>query len=167
MAQTPLHEGKLDRAQALRNSRQEAIYDTISANPVTRVIGVEVTGVDLTQPVPDAQVDDLSHALANHNVLFFRDQPELTPEQQIGFARKFGDLHIHPAAATNADHPELFVIHTHGESYVNNVRIGTPTCPVMKSRRWVRYCKSIARLIRAAIPCSQTCMPPTTRCRID
>lgn len=120
MSERPLHEGKLDRAQALSNARQEQTYDTISVMPVTPVIGVEVGGVDLTQQVPDDQIADLTQALANHNVLFFRDQPELTPQQQVSFARQFGELHIHPAAAKNEEHPELFVIHTHGESFVNN-----------------------------------------------
>ena len=120
MEMRPLHEGKLDRAQTLSNARQDTVYDTIRVTPVTRVIGVEVEGVDLTKPVSVAQIDDLGRALANHNVLFFRDQPELTPEQQISFAKRFGPLHVHPAAAKNEDHPELFVIHTHGGSFVNN-----------------------------------------------
>ena len=120
MEMRPLHEGKLDRAQTLSNARQDTVYDTIRVKPVTRVIGVEVEGVDLTKPVSAAQIDDLGRALANHNVLFFRDQPELTPEQQISFAKRFGPLHVHPAAAKNEEHPELFVIHTHGESFVNN-----------------------------------------------
>lgn len=120
MADRPLYEGKLDTAQALRNARQEAAYKNIDVTPVTRVIGVEVNGVDMTKPIPEAQIEDLTQALANHNVLFFRDQPELTPTQQIDFARNFGPLHLHPAAARNGEHPELFVIHTHGESFVNN-----------------------------------------------
>ena len=120
MAVRPLHEGKLDRARALSNAERPPEYGTIRVTPITRVIGVEVSGVDMTRPVPDAQVEDISQALANHNVLFFRDQPELTPDQQIAFARKFGDLHMHPAAARDDAHPELFVIHTHGESFVNN-----------------------------------------------
>ena len=120
MSERPLHEGKLDRAQALSNAQREENYATISATPVTPVIGVEVEGVDLTVDVPDNQIEDLTQALANHNVLFFRDQPELTPEQQIRFAQRFGELHLHPAAPKGAEHPELFVIHTHGESVVNN-----------------------------------------------
>jgi taurine dioxygenase len=120
MSDRPLHEGKLDRAQAISNARLEASYEAIYVTPVTPVIGVSVKGVDLTKDVSDAQIDDLTQALANHNVLFFRDQPELTPQQQIAFARRFGTLHIHPAAPGGAEHPELFVIHTHGESFVNN-----------------------------------------------
>lgn len=120
MSDRPLHEGKLDRAQSLSNAQREFEYETISVSPVVPVIGVEVEGVDLTNDVPDEQIADLTQALANHNVLFFRDQPELTPEQQIAFARRFGELHIHPAAPSGEEHPELFVIHTHGESFVNN-----------------------------------------------
>ena len=120
MSERPLHEGKLDRAQTLSNIRSEATYEAISVNPVTPVIGVEVEGVDMTSDVPDAQIEELNQALANHNVLFFRDQPELTAEQQIAFAKRFGELHIHPAAPQGEKYPELFVIHTHGESFVNN-----------------------------------------------
>ncbi|MED5572595.1 MAG: TauD/TfdA family dioxygenase, partial [Pseudomonadota bacterium] len=120
MSERPLHEGKLDRAQTLSNIRSEATYEAISVNPVTPVIGVEVEGVDMTSDVPDAQIEELNQALANHNVLFFRDQPELTAEQQIAFAKRFGELHIHPAAPQGENYPELFVIHTHGESIVNN-----------------------------------------------
>ena len=120
MATRPMHEGKADRARALSNVRQEAVYDTIAVRPVTSVIGVDVDGVDMTKPISAAQVADLNHALANHNVLFFRDQPALEPTQQTAFARNFGDLHVHPAAPTHEDYRELFVIHTHGESFVNN-----------------------------------------------
>ena len=120
MATSPMHEGKADRARTLSNVRQEASYDTIAVHPVTSVIGVEVEGVDMTEPISAAQVADLNQALANHNVLFFRDQPALEPAQQIAFARNFGDLHVHPAAPTHEEYRELFVIHTHGESFVNN-----------------------------------------------
>jgi len=120
MEMRSLHEGKLDRAQNLSNARQDTVYETLHLTPVTRVIGVEVEGVDMTKPIPAAQIEDLSQALANNNVLFFRDQPKLTPIQQIAFAKNFGPLHLHPAAAKEDEHPELFVIHTHGESFVNN-----------------------------------------------
>ena len=35
MLERPLHEGKLDRAQALSNAQREEIYATISATPVS------------------------------------------------------------------------------------------------------------------------------------
>ncbi len=120
MAKEVNHKGKALRARTLSNSRAETVYDTIEVKPVTPIMGVNVSGVDMTTAIPEAQVVDLKNALANHNVLFFRDQPELTAEQQITFGRNFGDLHIHPAAPSHADHPEIFVVHTHEKSQVNN-----------------------------------------------
>ena len=120
MSNRNFHDGKREHAVALSNSQRAVSYNSIEVTPVNPVIGAAVSGVDMTRELPAAQVDDLNRALADHNVLFFRDQPELTAKQQIEFGRKFGPLHIHPNAAEHEKHPELFVIHTHGESVVNN-----------------------------------------------
>jgi len=120
MIETKIYKGRSGRAQKLSNSRPGGNYATIDVKPATAMIGGIVTGVDMTRPISGIQTEELSGALANHNVLFFRDQPELTPEQQISFARNFGDLHIHPAGPQGDRHPELFVIHTHKDSQVNN-----------------------------------------------
>ncbi len=120
MAEKQVYKGRAGRARNLSNARNRAVYATIEVTPVTPVIGVEVAGVDMTKPLPREQIDDLGQALANHNVLFFRDQPELTPQQQIGFAANFGDLHVHPAAPGLESRPEILVIHTHAESKINN-----------------------------------------------
>lgn len=120
MADKQVYKGRAGRARKLSNSRNQAVYATIEVTPVTPVIGVEVSGVDMTKPLSREQIDDLGQALANHNVLFFHDQPELTPEQQIGFAANFGDLHVHPAAPGLDSCPEILVIHTHAESKINN-----------------------------------------------
>lgn len=64
-------------------------------SPVTNSIGAEVTGVDLTQPLSAGLVLDLDRALAEHGVLFFRDQ-HVTPRQQLDFGACLGELHVHP-----------------------------------------------------------------------
>ncbi len=87
--------------------------------PLTPVIGAEIRGARLTDP-DDAQIAAIRRALADHCVLFFRDQPRLEPAQQIGFARQFGELHAHPAAPHLDGHPEVFVIHAHAGSKVAN-----------------------------------------------
>ena len=48
-------------------------------------------------------------------VIFFRDQ-HITPEQHLDFGRKFGELHLHPAAPHEPGHPELMIIHADKES---------------------------------------------------
>ena len=78
--------------------------------PLTPTIGAEVHDIDLTRPLDDATLAELKDAWARHLVLFFRDQ-DLTFEQHKALGRRFGELHIHPAAPKNAEHPELLVVH--------------------------------------------------------
>ena len=84
--------------------------DQIRAEPVSPVIGAEVSGIDLTVPLTSDAFSTLHSALMTHLVLFFRDQT-LSFEQHKGLGRRFGDLHIHPAAPKPAGHPEILVVH--------------------------------------------------------
>lgn len=85
-------------------------YDTIEVDRLTPIIGAEIAGVDLSQPLSARQQGEVQRALAEHLVIFFRDQ-ELTPEQHLAFGRAFGALHLHPAAPHAPNHPELMIIH--------------------------------------------------------
>lgn len=58
-------------------------------------LGAEISGVDLKRPT-DALVERLGALLAEHQVLFFRDQP-LEPAEQDALGRRFGRLQVHPA----------------------------------------------------------------------
>ena len=87
--------------------------------PLTPMIGAEIHGCDLSQ-ISDQMFEAIRKALIDHQVVFFRDQPQLAPEAQIAFARRLGPLHRHPAAPTLESHPEIFVIHAHAESRVAN-----------------------------------------------
>jgi taurine dioxygenase len=51
-------------------------------------------------------------------VLFFRDQ-ELTREQHLSFGRRFGELHIHPAAPSPEGYPAIMPIHADAASTAN------------------------------------------------
>ncbi len=90
-------------------------YTTLKAERLTSHIGAEISGIDITRPLNDAQIGDVQRALADHQVIFFRDQPfEL--ESQKNFGRYFGPLHIHPGAPAPAGHPEILRIHADAES---------------------------------------------------
>jgi taurine dioxygenase len=91
----------------------------ISIDPVTPVIGADVAGARLAA-LDEAEFQLIRNALTDHQVLFFRDQPRLQPDEQIAFARRFGPLHAHPAAPHMDGHPEIFVIHAHKDSKVAN-----------------------------------------------
>ena len=86
-----------------------APYETISVDKLTPIIGAEIGGVDLAQP-SNQQMDEIHRALAENMVIFFRDQ-HMTPEQHLDFGRRFGPLHLHPAAPHVPGLPELMIIH--------------------------------------------------------
>ncbi len=57
--------------------------------PLTLTAGAEITAIDLTNPLSEAEVAAVHQALLDHGVIFFRDQP-VNPDQQAAFARNFG-----------------------------------------------------------------------------
>lgn len=79
--------------------------------PLSPALGARVEGVDLSQPLAAAERDAIERALLQHQVLFFRNQP-LTPRQQADFARRFGDLHIHPIYPNVPEQPEVLILDT-------------------------------------------------------
>lgn len=79
--------------------------------PLSPALGARVEGVDLSQPLAGAERDAIERALLQHQVLFFRNQP-LTPRQQADFARRFGDLHIHPIYPNVPEQPEVLILDT-------------------------------------------------------
>lgn len=86
---------------------------------VTPVIGAELLGIDLSQPLGNAAFQAVHDALMENLVVFFRDQA-LSHAQQMAFGRQFGTLHVHPAAPSVPDHPEVMVIHADANStFVN------------------------------------------------
>jgi len=72
-------------------------------------IGAVISGLDLRDDHADAVIDDVRGALLAHKVLFFEDQ-DLTPEQQRDFARRFGELHVHPLYPGEESVPEIMIL---------------------------------------------------------
>ena len=89
-------------------------------------------------------MDEIHRALAENLVIFFRDQ-HLTDEQHLDFGRRFGELHIHPAAPQAPGHPELMIIHAdkdspraNGEGWHSDVSCDPE--PPMGSILYIRKC---------------------------
>lgn len=91
----------------------EAAALTIS--PMTPVIGAEIGGIDLAQPLTPAVAAALHGALLDWKVLFFRDQ-DITTEEHLAFARNFGELEVHPFAPLKPGYPEVLAITHNRES---------------------------------------------------
>ncbi|WAP59964.1 TauD/TfdA dioxygenase family protein [Streptomyces sp. S465] len=83
---------------------EERPYERFEVVPLGRVIGAEIRGLDLSRPLEPALREEINRALLEWKVLFFRGQ-HLTPEQQRGFARHWGELETNPllAAGSSAD----------------------------------------------------------------
>ena len=88
----------------------------IEVRPISGALGAEIHGVDLAE-LDDATFAEIHAAWLEHLVVYFRDQ-ELTPEQQVAFARRFGEIHYHPYLRGLDDHPEILeIVKQPGESY--------------------------------------------------
>src|SRR5436190_15401524 len=98
--------GPLGHLAAERERLVGLSWRAFEAQPVAATIGANISGVDLTAELPDGVITELRRALLDYKVLFFRDQP-LTPAQHVAFARRFGDLEIHPFIPANGEQPEL------------------------------------------------------------
>jgi taurine dioxygenase len=82
---------------------------SIEVRPVTGCIGAEVSGVDPSRPLDDSTIDEIRKAWLDHLVLFFRDV-DVTPEQQIAFARNFGEIQPPPLRTAHGGPPEMNVL---------------------------------------------------------
>ena len=90
-------------------------YEVLDVRPVTKVIGAEVFGVDLSQPLSNRQIDELHTAIAEHHVIFFRDQ-HIDHDAHKAFGRAFGELAIHSGVDGIQGHPEIVAIHADADS---------------------------------------------------
>lgn len=93
---------------------QPLTFESITAEPVTPVIGAEIGGIDLGKPLDEVQVKDLRNALLKYQVLFFRDQ-HMDMDQHKALGRNFGTLHCHPAIPGPEGHPEILMLHSDAE----------------------------------------------------
>ena len=81
-------------------------YEGFEVQQMGATIGGVVDGVDLRSDLSDALIAELRRCLLDFKVIFFRDQP-LSAAQHVAFARRFGELEIHPFIPANTDQPEL------------------------------------------------------------
>jgi taurine dioxygenase len=87
------------------------VSSDLDVRPVTPVIGAEVRGVDLREPLGETTKSAIYDAFLKWKVLFFRNQ-QISPEQQKAFAAYFGEItQAHPVARGLGEHPEIWERH--------------------------------------------------------
>src|SRR5437879_2376311 len=77
--------GPLSHLSTERERLAGLTWDHFDATLLAATIGAEISGVDLTADLPQPVIDELTAALYDYKVIFFRDQP-LTAERQVAFA---------------------------------------------------------------------------------
>jgi taurine dioxygenase len=90
-------------------------YTRFVAEPYTPTIGAVIHGLDLSQPIDETTQAELRRALAEHEVIFLRDQ-QLTPAQQVEFTRIFGNVaEVKAFFPRLQDQPEIEVVESTAE----------------------------------------------------
>ena len=81
---------------------------TLEAIPLSGAMGAEIRGANL-RDIDDETFADIHKILLDHGMIFFRDQ-DITPTQQLIFAKRWGEPHFHPYMPGLPDHPEIIEI---------------------------------------------------------
>src|ERR1700744_179693 len=68
--------------------------DALQVLPSDAPLGAEIRGADLSRELDDDTVTRIRDALHRHKVVVLREQ-RLTPDQQIAFCSRFGQLEPH------------------------------------------------------------------------
>lgn len=77
------------------NPQSRTEGDEVVIAPVQPAFGAEIIGVDLRQPLAPGALEKIRAAFIRYKVIFFRDQ-DITSEQQVAFARQFGEIQDYP-----------------------------------------------------------------------
>ena len=93
-------------------------YHYIRVEPLSTAVGAEIGGVDLAKPPAEPALAEMRHAFGEHGVIFFRDQ-QLTPEQHLDFARRFGGIDVNRFFATVPGYPAIAEVRKEPEQRQN------------------------------------------------
>lgn len=76
----------------------------LEVRPLSRAVGAEILGINLLDPVSDAQIAEIRKIWLQHSVVFFREQP-LAPGAFQAFAQRFGEIIEYPFVKGLPDFP--------------------------------------------------------------
>ncbi len=83
----------------MRNTQMEI-------RPISGALGAEILGVDFAAGVDDETFDRIRTTFLAHGVIVIRDQ-DLTPEQHVAVARRFGRINVNRFFTAVDGHPEV------------------------------------------------------------
>ena len=74
-------------------------------------LGAEVLGLDLSRGIADRAFVAVRDALHENGVICIRDQGAMTPQDQLAFAARWGDISIHPYVPSIEGYPGIMKIY--------------------------------------------------------
>ena len=81
----------------------------LDIKPIAGMVGAEIHGVNLNEHISKEQFADIKSAFGEYGVIFFRDQ-NLSPEKEIAFARRWGEININRFFTSVEDYPEIAMV---------------------------------------------------------
>ena len=81
-------------------------YEHITVTPKGVTLGAEISGVRLSGDLPDEVIAEIRRAWLDYKVVYVRDQ-DISSAEHVEFARRFGELEVHPFLLGSEEHPEL------------------------------------------------------------
>ena len=110
--------GEIIEMHAIERSSLPVEPGGLRVEPLAPALGAEITGVDLSEPLPPTTVDTIRRAFVEHGVVFFRDQ-HLTPEQHIALASRFGEINVNRFFRAVDGYPEIAEVRKDAEHKKN------------------------------------------------
>ena len=143
----------------------------LRVHPLTTTIGAVVEGVRLGQTASDRTIAEVRAALLKHKVLFFEDQ-DLSPVEQRDFARRFGELDVHPLYPGHETAPEIMVIDNHPGNPTDNDHWHTDVTylerPAMAGMLYARQVPPVGGdTLWASMTAAYAALSPTMRSFLD
>lgn len=85
--------------------------------PLAAHCGAEITGIDV-RSIGDDELATLRQTLAEAGVVLLRDQ-QLSPEDHIAFARRWGDIDVNNYFPANGGYPEIAEVRKAETQFIN------------------------------------------------
>ena len=84
-------------------------YKAIKVKPLGGAVGAEIYGIDLNETISEQQFWEVRKAFGQYSVIFFHDQ-KLTPEREIRFAERWGEININRFFSSVGGYPKIALV---------------------------------------------------------
>lgn len=84
---------------------------SFSTRRLAGALGAEITGLDLAAAIDDDTFAAVRATFLEHEVICIRGQAHVTPDQQLAFARRFGEVSVHPYIPSIDGYPGIMRIY--------------------------------------------------------